>query len=102
MSDKEKKATTPQAGSEQIIKSQLSSVWLSVVGRTRGTPMARKRRREQSRCVTNQTEHFLEKRAKNRIPQTGRDGEIERGRYEESMSCPTRAGYIFYTCKSWA
>lgn len=27
--------------------------------------------------------------------------EVERGRCEESMSGPTRAGYIFYTSKGW-
>lgn len=71
-----------QPVSEQIIKYHLASVWLSehtVVGRTRGTTVPRKRRREQRRPVKNsQTHHSAEqsgqKRVKNRKPQTGRDG----------------------------
>lgn len=54
----------PQTVSEKIIKYQFSSVWLSeqtLVGRTRGTPMPRKKRPEQSRHVKNsQTHHRAE------------------------------------------
>lgn len=68
--------------------------------------MPRKKRGEESRHVKNsQTHHeaeqFREKRVKTGYPGQAVMGEVERGRDEESMSCPTRAGYIFYTSKGW-